>query len=533
MMLGDSLPDLAVLLHRNGTILARLGGRLLTGSPLSAAERAAACDSLLSDVHSTLQQLARKAIASREVIESELRVSSRSYEAHVSPIGPERVVCIVRACPEVGRSHPATSAEVDVHLDRRGFLRRLRHSMSAATLHERPIAIAVLLIEGIAEIARTLDAALAEQVIAVVMQRLGTLNTAGPEPDWYLGQLTDGLFVVVLQTADKTVIERRLEGIAAAFRHSVQLGDSEFVLTPYAGAAILGQDATTPKTLLQHARTAAAEARRAATRRVQFFSDTLQLRTLARLDAAQELRDAIESKQLGLRYAERRDLQTGTLTALVSYVRWTDPIRGTIAPGEFLRIAEATGSAKALSRSLLELLQVDFAGRLRTLDPSVRISYGPLRHHLLADDFIADMQSFLRDSAIPAERLELRISERTYVAREVAFWNELAEAGIQLVVDEFGREVSSFELLARGPVWGVQLDRSWACSCALDPVARKVCRAVIKLTAGLGLTPLAAGIDNEATRALLKRFGCQQGHGDLYEPGPAQLPMQSALKLSR
>jgi len=51
------------------------------------------------------------------------------------------------------------------------------------------------------------------------------------------------------------------------------------------GVSILGQDGSSPRSLLDKARSAAAEARRANSDRIHFFTDTLKLRSLARLDA--------------------------------------------------------------------------------------------------------------------------------------------------------------------------------------------------------------------------------------------------------
>ena len=109
-------------------------------------------------------------------------------------------------------------------------------------------------------------------------------------------------------------------------REPITIGDAEFRLTPYAGASILGVDASSPRVLLDHARAAAAEARRAVSRDVFFFSDTMQLKSLARIDIAGELREAIASHAIRLRYVGRHDLRTGRRVAWVGYVRWLHPL---------------------------------------------------------------------------------------------------------------------------------------------------------------------------------------------------------------
>ncbi len=192
----------------------------------------------------------------------------------------------------------------------------------------------------------------------------------------------------------------------ASLREPVCIENNEFHLTPFAGVAILGLDSSSPRTLLDQARAAATDARRSGSKRPRFFTDTLRLRSLARLDIARELRDAIADGNIGLRYSGRCDLTTGRLMTWTGYLRWLHPLRGEIRPVEFLRVAETTGLGTSLSRAALAGLRQDFAANVNSWDPDVRISFGPLRHHVLHKDFVDDIVEFLAEGIVPAQRLE-------------------------------------------------------------------------------------------------------------------------------
>jgi predicted signal transduction protein with EAL and GGDEF domain len=304
--------------------------------------------------------------------------------------------------------------------------------------------------------------------------------------------------------------------VCASLSAPIHMGDATFQLKPYVGAALFGQDATTQGALVEYARAATMEARRSNASVACFFSDTMKLRSLTRMDIAQELSDAITNRDIRLRYRGRYDLETGCLLALVGYLQWKHPIRGDIRPSYFLGIAAATGLSTTLSRSLLQCLREDFLKSRSNLAREVRISYGALRHHVLGQDFVADIAAVLADGIIGPERLELRISERSYVGRDGLAWRSFVDAGVQLVVDEVGRGVSSIDRLARAPLWGLQLDRSCAVAVLDDPAAARVCRAVVGVARSLGLVPIATGIDNVAQRSALYALGCTQGIGDLY-----------------
>jgi len=521
--LVEALPDLVLLIGRDGAVIAQGGGRDTAGlkPPVEAAGKPLEA-SWPAPLAALLRQLTRKAIAQRTTVESRFESGGSEYTALVSPRGPDRAVCIVRPVANPALDDPAdTGARPAPQLDRRGFLQRFKESLSWAALRETPIALAVILIDGITDIAQVLASQVSEQVMSAAIRRLPLppqgSGSSGAGPQWYLGQLSEGLLAIVIESADREAIEARVAQVCASLREPIRSGDAEFHLTPHAGVAILGQDASTPKHLLEQARAAATEARRTGSAQgIRFFTDTMKLRTLARIDLTRELRNAIANGDIRLRYAGRHDLKSGRLAAYTGYLRWQHPLRGEIRPAEFLRVAAATGLAASLSRAVLAHLRRDFAVLAARCDSEVCISFGALRHHVLHDEFLHDVSELVADGGVPAGRLELRIAEKVFITREHSHLEALKRLGVRLLVDEVGRGMGSLDSLARAPIWGLQLDRAWVAALCADPIARKVCRAGIEMATALGLVPIATGVDDAATRDALLQLGCTYGSGDLY-----------------
>ena len=144
------------------------------------------------------------------------------------------------------------------------------------------------------------------------------------------------------------------------------------------------------------------------------------------------------------------------------------------------------------------------------------MSFGALRDHVFHEDFLADMEAVLRAGRVPAERLELRISEKTFMACDPTAVRPLRKKGVQLVVDEVGRDMGSLASLARAPLWGLQLDRSWTTAIRSDDVAQLVCRAGLSVANALGFAPIATGVDSATQRDALLEIGFRYGLGDLY-----------------
>jgi EAL domain-containing protein (putative c-di-GMP-specific phosphodiesterase class I)/GGDEF domain-containing protein len=524
--LSDALPDLVVLVRRDGIILGHFGGRGAAITPTEDPTGQHLASVWPEPLAQGIQQAVRRAIALRTTLDVVLTVAEEVYEVRTVAQRADRALCVIRTRAAGNPSEDTAAAEElsRPQFDRRGFLRRFHDSLARAAIQETPAALALLHVDGISDIARVVDARIAEQVLSTAILRLPheVSSTEEQESNWYLGQLSADLLAMVIESSDRESIERCVSRVCSSLREPVHVGDAAFHVTPHCGVSILGQDGTSPKSLLEKARSAAAEARRANSAKIHFFTDTLKLRSLARLDVAREIRDAIASREIRLRYVGRYELATGRLVAMVGYLKWAHPLRGDLPAAEFLGVAETTGLATILSRALLDGLREDFAAMAPELHADTRISFGALRHHMLQEDFVDDIRRFIAEGSLPAARLELRISERTFASMDTSVYGLLHQLGVQIVVDEIGRGFTSLDRLARAPIWGLQLDRAWVTGLRIDPLSGKVCRAGIGAATALGLTPIATGVDDAPTRIALLELGCKHGSGDLYAEAAAR-----------
>ena len=513
----EALPDLLVVLHRDGTLVGCHGGRGVgalkpatdsVGKPVEV--------SWPESVAGLARQLTRDALAGRRAAESVFEHDGHPYEMRISAHSANTVLCVIRTvlqdpvqeAPEPTRGRP----------DRRGILRRFRELMSVAALRKAPATVAVIQVDGVIDIEQLISVDVSERIMRSALFRLLPLCEPERGGPWrYLGQLGDNLLLLVLATADRALIESCITEACDNLRQPVGVGDALFQLTPYCGVAILGRDASSPKTLLRHASAAATEARRTRGRNPCFYGDASELTTTAPLDIAHDLKDAIANGDVRLRYVPRHDLASGRLVARVGYLRWRHRVYGEIQPVEILRLAEVTGLSGALSLAALKRLREDFPALTRNTDARVRVSFGPPRQHLLHAGFVRDIERFLAEGTVPAERLELRISVKASPARSPAEFNSLAQRGVQLVVDEIGRGMDfPLEWLGRAPMAALLLNRSWVEAAMTDAGALKMCRASAALAKALGWTSIAVGVDGVVQRDTLLELGCEQGSGELY-----------------
>lgn len=517
----QAVPDVVAFIRPDGFVTHHLGGRqvpFLQGIGSLAGRH---LDEVLQPhVAELVGRLVRRSLASRTGCDAEFTVDGAMYQASLTAQGPKRALCIIRHIvppAELGRSQESAESSGRI-AERRGFVRRLRRSIADAALRERPLALCVVFLDGLADIGRLIDFTIRDRILTEMLRQLPEPAAAPDTVDWYLGQLDETLLGVVVDGADREQIRKIVALLTTSIARPIQIRDATFHLTAFVGCAILGEDAAKPGALIDHARAAMLEARRAGAATVQFYSDTLRMLPVARLDIERELRVAIGEGQIGVHYRARHDLASGRVAGIHAYMRWVHPLRGEIPPAEFLPIANATGLALPLSRAALERLARDLPDLRTRHGAGVPVSFGALRQHLSSGQLMKDCRQMASTSGFDFGPLEFRIAERTLatLSRPDRALGEMVEFGARLVVDEVGRGFSSLALLPRLPLAALQIDRALVVAAPHEADAQRSCRAIAALAKALGVLPVAAGIDDEASRSRMAEMGCEQGLGDLY-----------------
>jgi predicted signal transduction protein with EAL and GGDEF domain len=516
----EALPDLIAFLRPDGLITQHLGGRNLpmlrgagnlTGRPLEQILPAAAAD--------LLRRLVRRALSTRMECEADFTVDTVAHHVRVLPQRPDRVLCMIKSLTAALPANPPADAQASGVHDRRSFIQAFQNSVSDCLLRERPLALCLMYLEGVGEISRLVDFAVGDRMLAKMLSRL---PASGPPTDavsWYFGQIGSVVIGAVIDgTDDRNHVREIIAAATGALQLPVPMGEARFHCSPRTGVALLGEDASRANLLFDQANAAMHEARRGEAGTVHFYSDTLRMLPTSRLDVERELRLAITTRQIRMRYVARHDLRTGRVIGVQAYIRWQHPLRGEIAPAEFLPIAAATGLAVELSRAALERLVAD-VGALRTAaGADVVISFAALRQHVSSGQLLQDCGDMAKTGQLDMHRLELRIAERTLAAMthpERAL-QEMVALGARVFIDEFGGGYCSLAQLPLLPLAGLQIDRRLVVSASADSAAMRSCRAIIGLAKALDVTPVAAGIDAERTRQAMLELGCEQGLGDLY-----------------
>ena len=228
-----------------------------------------------------------------------------------------------------------------------------------------------------------------------------------------------------------------------------------------------------------------------------------------------DLRRGLSHGELGVVYQPKVDLTTGEVRGVEALVRWDHPSRGIVLPSSFVGHAEHTGLIRPLTMFVLDeaLSQV---GRWRSAGLSLSVAVNLSMRSLLDRALIEDIQAMLRKWDVPADVLELELTESTIMAdpqRANEILESLHDLGVGLSIDDFGTGYSSLGKLKSLPVDEIKIDRSFVVGMAHDHSDATIVRSTIDLARNLGLRVVAEGVEDVAVRDELAALGCDLGQG--------------------
>jgi EAL domain-containing protein (putative c-di-GMP-specific phosphodiesterase class I) len=207
-------------------------------------------------------------------------------------------------------------------------------------------------------------------------------------------------------------------------------------------------------------------------------------------------------------------------------VRWQHPVRGLVAPRDFLPIAESTGLIVALGERVLRDACRQAANWQRLGGGPIRVAVNVTARQFRSSDFLNTVKYALSSAKLDAQLLELEIIENTLMERGVdtdATFEALRIMGVQLSIDDFGTGYSSLSYLKHLPIDAVKIDQSFVADLPDDADAGAIVGAIIALAHNLGLQVLAEGVETKAQFDYLREHGCNNAQGFFIgHPKPAE-----------
>jgi EAL domain-containing protein (putative c-di-GMP-specific phosphodiesterase class I) len=213
-------------------------------------------------------------------------------------------------------------------------------------------------------------------------------------------------------------------------------------------------------------------------------------------------------------------------------LRWHHPERGLLEPHAFHEVLSDTALAVDVGRWVLATACAQAAAWRRDGFRFSRVAVNLFPKQLRYPSLIEDVETALRDSSLPAELLELEITEDIALNHEEAAkpLAQLRGQGVKLAFDDFGTGFASLRYLTLFPVSRIKIDRAFIKGVADDPRSAGIVRSLLSMAQSLGLAVIAEGVETTAQAAFLKNERCEEAQGYLY--GRPQSAADFAIRLS-
>ncbi|MEP1142952.1 MAG: EAL domain-containing protein [Henriciella sp.] len=245
------------------------------------------------------------------------------------------------------------------------------------------------------------------------------------------------------------------------------------------------------------------------------YSEAFKARVRGQRELAQDLSNAIDDDKLNLQFQPIVDAKTGAVTGVEALSRWHHPVRGTVAPSEFIPIAENNGIIIALGDRVVE--NAISAALQMPATTKVGINVSPLQLH--SSQLLSVITEKLDRTGIDPQRIELEITESVFLSDNTFILDrlrKLKDLGVRIAMDDFGTGFSSLAYLQRFPFDKLKLDQAFVRGLETNDQSRAIARATISMAHALNLTVTAEGVENEAQARFLREQGCDELQGYLY-----------------
>jgi diguanylate cyclase (GGDEF)-like protein/PAS domain S-box-containing protein len=390
------------------------------------------------------------------------------------------------------------------------LLDRLQHAITTSKRDGTSVSLLLMDLDRFKEVNDTLGHHAGDLLLQQVGIRLrGALRQADT-----IARLGGDEFAVILPDTDATGVLSVVDNLRRRLQAPYSVENQPVVVGASIGLALSPDHGDEAEVLMRRADVAMYVAKRSNAGFASYSAEQ-DRHSPDRLSMIGELQRAVDEGELVLHYQPKLDLRTGQLVGVEALVRWEHPLRGLLAPDQFIPVAEQAGLIEPLSRWVLRaaLMQVNAWRRIGLEIPvAVNLSMRNFRDEHLPDK----IRELLDMGQTPSHLLMLEITESTFMVdlpQTLAILHRLRAMGIRVSIDDFGTGHSSLAYLKRLPVDEIKIDRSFIEDIVNDATDRIIVRCTVDLGHSLGLRVVAEGVEDARTQALVTELGCDEAQG--------------------
>lgn len=328
---------------------------------------------------------------------------------------------------------------------------------------------------------------------------------------------------------DGTTISERILSI---FNDSFVIGQYELYVTASIGFSIYPDDGRERDTLIKNANIALSRAKDLGKQKYQAYSPLIDIKSFKDFSLRNDLKKAIENRELEVYYQPIVNLETGEIIAGEALSRWNHPEWGMVPPLEFIPIAESTGLIIPMGKWLLDQVCEDYKAWREKGLPEIKVSVNFSVLQFYQVNFVKEILETIHKHALKPKFMILEITESVLINQSKQTEKDLAELkrnGIQIAIDDFGTGYSSLTYLSAMNVDILKIDRSFIDELPKRDKSEKILIAIINLAKDLNMKIVAEGVSEWTHLHFLRSFKCFAGQGYLFSRPVPNIQFEAKL----
>ncbi|HJV17025.1 MAG TPA: EAL domain-containing protein [Bacillales bacterium] len=415
--------------------------------------------------------------------------------------------------------------------NRRLLNEQLTIKLNHAKRNNQTLVIMYLDIDRFKYINDSLGHFIGDKVLQVVANRLKENLSEGD----LLARVGGDEFNIILSNLNRENSLEMTENILEKFKQPIHIDNYELYITTSIGISIFPYDGEDSSVLMKNADAALYRAKEQGKNKYKVFHSGMNIQSYKTFTLQNELRKAIERKELALVYQPRINIETGTVVGAEALLRWNHPNWGTIPPADFIPLAEETGQIIEIGEWVLKTVCKQMKEWEESGLVPIRIAVNFSAQQFLQKELIDNIKKTLREMDIDPNLIEIEITESVLMGNEdhiIKTLNQLRNLGIWISIDDFGMGYSSLNYLRRFPVNILKIDKSFIRD-IFNPLSdcRALISTIITLAHSLNMSVIAEGVETEEQLTVLRNFKCFEIQGYYFSPPIVPKEFETFIRL--
>ncbi|MCM0614121.1 EAL domain-containing protein [Marinobacter sediminum] len=414
--------------------------------------------------------------------------------------------------------------------NRQLFEERIIAARAHADRQQRALSVCYLDLDGFKNLNDRLGRATGDQVLRTLAERLSRSLRTGDT----LARIGGDEFALLLQNNNKEGVYQR---ILATINGPITAGDETLRLTASLGITQYPKDNGDAEGLIRHANQAMYSAKEKGRNQFHFFDPCLDKGLRERRDQLAEISRGLQNNEFELFFQPQVQISDCKLVGFEALIRWNHPVRGILAPGQFLPAVENSHLEIPLGQWVLKEA-IHQMNTWKEAGEDLAVSINVSAQQLMDRSFSDYLASYLRSHPeLDPALITLEVLESTALEDTKRASNVLARCralGLQVALDDFGTGFSSLTYLRTLPVDTIKIDQSFVLNMLEDVNDHAIVESVIFLAQRFQRPALAEGVETMEHARALRNMGCHfvQGYG-IARPMPATEVLDWATEWQR